>query len=147
MAGFFPSCWQVYSFLDKMSFYNELYKHKPHDVVSHEDGTLWRRQTPKLLYPLGKIKRSIKRRKAIVTPYSPWGCSLFIKRFPYPPAFIPSALKRQRQRGKYDVAISRFQETVITEHSCYCLDGLSIKEESSAKELIKFREFYTQGKH
>ncbi|XP_032113415.1 nucleoporin NUP188 homolog [Sapajus apella] len=44
---------KVYSFLDKMSFYNELYKHKPHDVVSHEDGTLWRRQTPKLLYPLG----------------------------------------------------------------------------------------------
>ncbi|KAJ1077964.1 hypothetical protein K5549_011291 [Capra hircus] len=43
----------VYSFLDKMSFYNELYKHKPHDVISHEDGTLWRRQTPKLLYPLG----------------------------------------------------------------------------------------------
>lgn len=40
-----------------MSFYNELYKHKPHDVISHEDGTLWRRQTPKLLYPLGKIKR------------------------------------------------------------------------------------------
>ncbi|KAK2120418.1 hypothetical protein P7K49_001804 [Saguinus oedipus] len=44
---------KVYSFLDKMSFYNELYKHKPHDVISHEDGTLWRRQTPKLLYPLG----------------------------------------------------------------------------------------------
>ncbi|XP_058528944.1 nucleoporin NUP188 [Ochotona princeps] len=44
---------KVYSFLDKMSFYNELYKHKPHDVLSHEDGTLWRRQTPKLLYPLG----------------------------------------------------------------------------------------------
>uniref|UniRef100_A0A8C0LKZ2 Nucleoporin NUP188 n=1 Tax=Canis lupus dingo TaxID=286419 RepID=A0A8C0LKZ2_CANLU len=44
---------KVYSFLDKMSFYNELYKHKPHDVVSHEDGTLWRRQTSKLLYPLG----------------------------------------------------------------------------------------------
>ncbi|EDL08457.1 nucleoporin 188, isoform CRA_b [Mus musculus] len=43
----------VYSFLDKMSFYNELHKHKPHDVLSHEDGTLWRRQTPKLLYPLG----------------------------------------------------------------------------------------------
>ncbi|XP_012876728.1 PREDICTED: nucleoporin NUP188 homolog [Dipodomys ordii] len=44
---------KVYSFLDKMSFYNELYKHKPHDVISHEDGTLWRRQTPKLVYPLG----------------------------------------------------------------------------------------------
>uniref|UniRef100_A0A2I3HU50 Nucleoporin NUP188 n=1 Tax=Nomascus leucogenys TaxID=61853 RepID=A0A2I3HU50_NOMLE len=44
---------KVYSFLDKMSFYNELYKHKPNDVISHEDGTLWRRQTPKLLYPLG----------------------------------------------------------------------------------------------
>uniref|UniRef100_A0A8B9GHX7 Nucleoporin NUP188 n=1 Tax=Amazona collaria TaxID=241587 RepID=A0A8B9GHX7_9PSIT len=44
---------KVYSFLDKMSFYMELYKHKPPDVISHEDGTLWRRQTPKLLYPLG----------------------------------------------------------------------------------------------
>ncbi|RMB93436.1 hypothetical protein DUI87_30132 [Hirundo rustica rustica] len=43
----------VYSFLDKMSFYIELYKHKPPDVISHEDGTLWRRQAPKLLYPLG----------------------------------------------------------------------------------------------
>ncbi|XP_023371867.1 nucleoporin NUP188 homolog, partial [Otolemur garnettii] len=46
---------KVYSFLDKMSFYNELYKHKPHDVISHEDGTLWRRQTPKLLYPLAQV--------------------------------------------------------------------------------------------
>lgn len=55
MTGFLSGCWQVYSFLDKMSFYNELHKHKPHDVLSHEDGTLWRRQTPKLLYPLGKM--------------------------------------------------------------------------------------------
>ncbi|XP_077162658.1 nucleoporin NUP188 isoform X2 [Paroedura picta] len=44
---------KVYTFLDKMSFYIELYKHKPPDIISHEDGTLWRRQTPKLLYPLG----------------------------------------------------------------------------------------------
>uniref|UniRef100_A0A8C3JVI7 Nucleoporin NUP188 n=1 Tax=Calidris pygmaea TaxID=425635 RepID=A0A8C3JVI7_9CHAR len=44
---------KVYSFLDKMSFYIEVYKHKPPDVISHEDGTLWRRQAPKLLYPLG----------------------------------------------------------------------------------------------
>ncbi|XP_066466804.1 nucleoporin NUP188 isoform X1 [Tiliqua scincoides] len=44
---------KVYSFLDKMSFYIDVYKHKPPDVISHEDGTLWRRQTPKLLYPLG----------------------------------------------------------------------------------------------
>uniref|UniRef100_A0A8C3T6X1 Nucleoporin NUP188 n=1 Tax=Chelydra serpentina TaxID=8475 RepID=A0A8C3T6X1_CHESE len=44
---------KVYSFLDKMSFYIELYKRKPPDVISHEDGTLWRRQVPKLLYPLG----------------------------------------------------------------------------------------------
>uniref|UniRef100_A0A2K5EXH5 Nucleoporin NUP188 n=1 Tax=Aotus nancymaae TaxID=37293 RepID=A0A2K5EXH5_AOTNA len=36
---------KVYSFLDKMSFYNELYKHKPHDVISHEDGTLWGQTT------------------------------------------------------------------------------------------------------
>lgn len=48
------SLMQVYSFLDKMSFYIELYKHKPPDVISHEDGTLWRRQAPKLLYPLGE---------------------------------------------------------------------------------------------
>ncbi|XP_061460511.1 nucleoporin NUP188 isoform X2 [Rhineura floridana] len=49
-----PLFWKtVYSFLDKMSFYIELYKHKPSDVISHEDGTLWRRQVPKLLYPLG----------------------------------------------------------------------------------------------
>lgn len=45
---------QVYMFLDKMSFYTEVYKHKPSDVLSREDETLWRRQTPKLLYPLGQ---------------------------------------------------------------------------------------------
>ncbi|XP_062815966.1 nucleoporin NUP188 isoform X1 [Anolis carolinensis] len=44
---------KVYTFLDKMSFYIELHKHKPPDVISHEDGTLWRMQRPKLLYPLG----------------------------------------------------------------------------------------------
>ncbi|XP_043914056.1 nucleoporin NUP188 [Protopterus annectens] len=43
---------KVYSFLDQMSFYMEFYKHKPNDVISHEDETLWRRLTPKLLYPL-----------------------------------------------------------------------------------------------
>ena len=45
--------YQVYTFLDKMSFYTEVYKQKPSDIISREDGTLWRRQTPKLLYPLG----------------------------------------------------------------------------------------------
>ncbi|XP_075041132.1 nucleoporin NUP188 isoform X1 [Mixophyes fleayi] len=44
---------KAYSFLDKMSFYTEHYKHKPHDVVSHDDETLWRRRAPKLLYALG----------------------------------------------------------------------------------------------
>ncbi|XP_067105776.1 nucleoporin NUP188 [Osmerus mordax] len=44
---------KVYTFLDKMSFYTEVYKQKPSDVLSREDETLWRRQTPKLLYPLG----------------------------------------------------------------------------------------------
>nr|XP_023663672.1 nucleoporin NUP188 homolog [Paramormyrops kingsleyae] len=44
---------KVYSFLDKMSFYTEVYKHKPNDILSREDETLWRRQVPKLLYPLG----------------------------------------------------------------------------------------------
>ncbi|XP_037609785.1 nucleoporin NUP188 homolog [Sebastes umbrosus] len=44
---------KVYNFLDKMSFYTQVYKHKPNDIVSKDDETLWRRQTPKLLYPLG----------------------------------------------------------------------------------------------
>ncbi|XP_041666678.1 nucleoporin NUP188 isoform X2 [Cheilinus undulatus] len=44
---------KVYNFLDKMSFYTQVYKHKPNDVLSKDDETLWRRQTPKLLYPLG----------------------------------------------------------------------------------------------
>ncbi|KAF3849399.1 hypothetical protein F7725_015896 [Dissostichus mawsoni] len=44
----------VYNFLDKMSYYTQVYKHKPNDVISKEDETLWRRQTPKLLYPLGQ---------------------------------------------------------------------------------------------
>ncbi|KAM4635274.1 nucleoporin NUP188 [Polymixia lowei] len=44
---------KVYTFLDKMSFYTEVYKHKPNDIISKDDETLWRRQTPKLLYPLG----------------------------------------------------------------------------------------------
>ncbi|KAL7980853.1 hypothetical protein Chor_002007 [Crotalus horridus] len=51
---------KVYTFLDKMSFYIELYKHKPADVISHEDGTLWRRQTPKLLYPLGAGQTNLR---------------------------------------------------------------------------------------
>ncbi|XP_054614138.1 nucleoporin NUP188 isoform X3 [Dunckerocampus dactyliophorus] len=44
---------KVYNFLDKMSFYTQAYKHKPNDIIAKEDETLWRRQTPKLLYPLG----------------------------------------------------------------------------------------------
>ncbi|XP_068429689.1 nucleoporin NUP188 [Clinocottus analis] len=44
---------KVYNILDKMSFYTQVYKHKPNDVISKDDETLWRRQTPKLLYPLG----------------------------------------------------------------------------------------------
>uniref|UniRef100_A0A8C5DSD2 Nucleoporin NUP188 n=1 Tax=Gouania willdenowi TaxID=441366 RepID=A0A8C5DSD2_GOUWI len=44
---------KVYNFLDKMSFYTQVYKHKPNDIISTDDETLWRRQTPKLLYPLG----------------------------------------------------------------------------------------------
>ncbi|KAG7499100.1 nucleoporin NUP188-like [Solea senegalensis] len=44
---------KVYIFLDKMSFYTQLYKKKPNDIISKDDETLWRRQTPKLLYPLG----------------------------------------------------------------------------------------------
>ena len=45
---------QVYTFLDKMSFYTEVYKQKPNEIISKDDETLWRRQIPKLLYPLGK---------------------------------------------------------------------------------------------
>uniref|UniRef100_A0A6Q2Y6G1 Nucleoporin NUP188 n=1 Tax=Esox lucius TaxID=8010 RepID=A0A6Q2Y6G1_ESOLU len=44
---------KVYTFLDKMSFYTEVYKTKPCDIISREDETLWRRQAPKLIYPLG----------------------------------------------------------------------------------------------
>uniref|UniRef100_A0A669BPD6 Nucleoporin NUP188 n=1 Tax=Oreochromis niloticus TaxID=8128 RepID=A0A669BPD6_ORENI len=44
---------KVYNFLDKMSFYTQVYKHKPNDIISNDDETLWRRQAPKLLYPLG----------------------------------------------------------------------------------------------
>lgn len=51
---FFFLCQQVYNFLDKMSFYTQVYKHKPNDIISRDDETLWRRQTPKLLYPLGE---------------------------------------------------------------------------------------------
>lgn len=40
--------------MDKMSFYTQVYKHKPNDIISKDDETLWRRQTPKLLYPLGQ---------------------------------------------------------------------------------------------
>ncbi|KAA0719723.1 Nucleoporin NUP188 -like protein [Triplophysa tibetana] len=51
---------KVYTFLDKMSFYTETYKHRPNDVISREDGTLWRRQTPKLLYPLGAGQTNLR---------------------------------------------------------------------------------------
>uniref|UniRef100_A0A3P8RH47 Nucleoporin NUP188 n=1 Tax=Astatotilapia calliptera TaxID=8154 RepID=A0A3P8RH47_ASTCA len=44
---------KVYNFLDKMSFYTQVYKHKSNDIISNDDETLWRRQAPKLLYPLG----------------------------------------------------------------------------------------------
>ncbi|KAG7246263.1 hypothetical protein CRUP_001566, partial [Coryphaenoides rupestris] len=51
---------KVYTFLDKMSFYTEVYKHKPNDIVSKDDETLWRRQTPKLLYPLGSGQTNLR---------------------------------------------------------------------------------------
>ncbi|XP_053329838.1 nucleoporin NUP188 isoform X2 [Spea bombifrons] len=51
---------KVYMFLNKMSFYTEYYKHKPHDVLSHEDETLWKRQSPKLLYALGLGQTNIR---------------------------------------------------------------------------------------
>ncbi|XP_036444229.1 nucleoporin NUP188 homolog isoform X2 [Colossoma macropomum] len=51
---------RVYTFLDKMSFYTEVYKNKPNDVLSREDETLWRRLAPKLLYPLGAGQTNLR---------------------------------------------------------------------------------------
>uniref|UniRef100_A0AAY5E889 Nucleoporin NUP188 n=1 Tax=Electrophorus electricus TaxID=8005 RepID=A0AAY5E889_ELEEL len=51
---------RVYMFLDKMSVYTEVYKHKPSDVLSREDETLWHRKTPKLLYPLGAGQTNLR---------------------------------------------------------------------------------------
>ncbi|XP_040261568.1 nucleoporin NUP188 isoform X1 [Bufo bufo] len=51
---------KAYNFLDKMAFYTEHYKHKPHDVMSHDDETLWRRQTTKLLYALGMGQTNLR---------------------------------------------------------------------------------------
>ncbi|XP_028664901.1 nucleoporin NUP188 [Erpetoichthys calabaricus] len=51
---------KVYSFLDKMSFYTEVFKMKPNDILSHEDETLWRRQAPKLLYPFGQGQTNLR---------------------------------------------------------------------------------------
>ncbi|XP_056146762.1 nucleoporin NUP188 [Lampris incognitus] len=48
-----PTVQKVFTFLDKMSFYTEVYKYKPYDIISNDDETVWRRQTPKLVYPLG----------------------------------------------------------------------------------------------
>lgn len=42
--------------MDKMPFYTEVYKTKPNDIISRDDETLWRRQAPKLLYPLGVFR-------------------------------------------------------------------------------------------
>lgn len=50
----------MYIFLDKMSFYTEVYKTKPNDVISRDDETLWRRQAPKLLYPLGVFRLLVR---------------------------------------------------------------------------------------
>ncbi|KFV64094.1 Nucleoporin NUP188, partial [Dryobates pubescens] len=63
---------KVYSFLDKMSFYMELYRHKPPDVASQEDGTLWRRQAPKLLYPLGQGRKSWRLAAALSSSRRCW---------------------------------------------------------------------------
>ncbi|XP_068104600.1 nucleoporin NUP188 isoform X2 [Hyperolius riggenbachi] len=51
---------KAYTFLDKMCHYTEHYKHKPHDVMSHNDETLWRRRTPKLLYALGQGQTNLR---------------------------------------------------------------------------------------
>ncbi|KAM6985915.1 nucleoporin NUP188 [Aplochiton taeniatus] len=51
---------KVYTFLDKMSYYTEVYKHKPSDIIAREDETLWRRQAPKLLYPLGSGQTNLR---------------------------------------------------------------------------------------
>ncbi|CAL8384411.1 unnamed protein product [Gadus morhua 'NCC'] len=51
---------KVYTFLDKMSFYTEVYKQKPNEIISKDDETLWRRQIPKLLYPLGSGQTNLR---------------------------------------------------------------------------------------
>ncbi|KAM9306180.1 nucleoporin NUP188 isoform 2-T2 [Pholidichthys leucotaenia] len=45
---------KVYNFLSRMSFYTQVYKHKPNDIISSDDETQWKRKTTKLLYPLGQ---------------------------------------------------------------------------------------------
>ncbi|XP_053552160.1 nucleoporin NUP188 [Bombina bombina] len=51
---------KVYTFLDKMSFYTEQYKFKPQDVLSHDDETVWRRRSPKLIYALGMGQTNLR---------------------------------------------------------------------------------------
>ncbi|KAM9326170.1 nucleoporin NUP188 [Gastrophryne carolinensis] len=51
---------RVYTFLEKMSHYTEHYKHKPNDVLSHNDETLWRRRNAKLLYALGQGQTNLR---------------------------------------------------------------------------------------
>ncbi|XP_041914346.1 nucleoporin NUP188 isoform X1 [Alosa sapidissima] len=55
-----PTAKKVYMFLDKMSFYTEVYKHKPNDVESSDDETIWRRKAPKLIYPLGSGQTNLR---------------------------------------------------------------------------------------
>uniref|UniRef100_A0AAY4ADI6 Nucleoporin NUP188 n=1 Tax=Denticeps clupeoides TaxID=299321 RepID=A0AAY4ADI6_9TELE len=55
-----PTAKKVYMFLDKMCSFTEVYKHKPNDVISRDDETLWRRQAPKLLYPLGSGQTNLR---------------------------------------------------------------------------------------
>lgn len=68
--------------MDKMSFYTQVYKHKSADIISRDDETVWRRQTPKLLYPLGQfcLYISLKHKyvltykiECIIIPYKPSG--------------------------------------------------------------------------
>ncbi|XP_064420213.1 nucleoporin NUP188 [Latimeria chalumnae] len=63
---------KVYSFLDKMSCYTELYNHKPQDILAHEDESLWKRQTPKLLYPLGLGQTNLRMPQGTLGQVMPW---------------------------------------------------------------------------
>uniref|UniRef100_A0A4W3IUI1 Nucleoporin NUP188 n=1 Tax=Callorhinchus milii TaxID=7868 RepID=A0A4W3IUI1_CALMI len=70
---------KVYNFLDKLSCYTVFYKHRPPDVLSHEDETLWRRQAPKLLYPLGSGQANLRMPQGVLGQVMPAGQGYLVR--------------------------------------------------------------------